>query len=222
MIQNVSEIQVVSEPESRPRTDPRVQRSRAAALTAARELLLEGGWAAVTHATVAERAGVGRSTIYRHWPDPPSLLRDLLVEGITLAHSLPAGRLRDDLLAELSVLRSHLSVTRNLRVIIAIIERAHNDPQFEHLPAQLHLAGSQGLRSILRNAQAHGDLPEGLDLERAVSELVGPLMWQAVVLGKPPDRVFVTGIVDDFLAAQQPGSATPPAGATDPARPEST
>jgi len=44
--------------------DPRALRSRAAALAAATELLVEGGPENVTHATVAKRAGIGRATVY--------------------------------------------------------------------------------------------------------------------------------------------------------------
>ncbi|MFE7278597.1 TetR family transcriptional regulator [Streptomyces sp. NPDC057623] len=44
---------------------PRARRSREAALAAAIELLVEGGPELVTHAAVAERAGVGRATVYR-------------------------------------------------------------------------------------------------------------------------------------------------------------
>ena len=48
----------------RPR-DPRIER---AALDATRVLLLEGGWAAVTMAAVAERAGTTKAALYRRWP----------------------------------------------------------------------------------------------------------------------------------------------------------
>ncbi|GHK00071.1 hypothetical protein SY2F82_18680 [Streptomyces sp. Y2F8-2] len=50
------------------RTDPRLLRSREAMVAAATALLTEGGLEAVTHQTVATRAGVGRTTVYRHWP----------------------------------------------------------------------------------------------------------------------------------------------------------
>lgn len=201
MIQVVSEIQDVPDLRARAGEDPRVERSRAAALNAARELFLERGWAAVTHASVAERAGVGRSTIYRHWPEPPSLLRDILVDGVSLVHPKPTGILREDLVEELEVLRAHLSVERNLKAIIAILERARNEQAFAELPGEIHLAGSQGLRSILSRACGQGQLRADIDMEQAVAELVGPLMWRTVIIGRPLTRAFVLAIVDDFLAA---------------------
>ncbi|MBL7493563.1 TetR/AcrR family transcriptional regulator [Frankia sp. AgB1.9] len=45
---------------------------------ACRELLLELGYSALTIEAVAERAGVGRPTIYRRWPSKPYMVWDAL------------------------------------------------------------------------------------------------------------------------------------------------
>ncbi len=57
--------QLVPEFASMTTTDPRVVRTRQRALDAGARLLLETGIDAVTHAQVAEVAGVGRRTLYR-------------------------------------------------------------------------------------------------------------------------------------------------------------
>ena len=56
----------------------RVTASRAAALAAAQTLLQQEGLAAVTHQRVAAEAGVGRATVYRHWPKPEALLHEAM------------------------------------------------------------------------------------------------------------------------------------------------
>src|SRR5262245_20404972 len=66
-------------------TDPRAVRSREAMLVAARELLAAEGPGAVTHQRVAQQAGVGRATVYRHWPQPEQLLLDVM-SGADLPH----------------------------------------------------------------------------------------------------------------------------------------
>ena len=58
------------------RVDPRVERSRMVILEAAVEELAEVGYGGVTIESVAARAGVGKSTIYRHWPDKLALIAD--------------------------------------------------------------------------------------------------------------------------------------------------
>ncbi|WP_203962343.1 TetR/AcrR family transcriptional regulator [Actinocatenispora thailandica] len=47
---------------------PRDERARLAILQAARDLLLEHGYGALTVEGIARRAGVGRQTVYRWWP----------------------------------------------------------------------------------------------------------------------------------------------------------
>src|SRR5436853_514718 len=58
-------------------------RTPAAILTAARMLLVRDGPAGVTHQRVAAEAGVGRATVYRHWPRPEQLLLDVMA-GVDL------------------------------------------------------------------------------------------------------------------------------------------
>ena len=66
-----------------PRGRPRSEKARKAILRAARELLREGGPAAVTMEGVAARAGVGKPTVYRWWPDRHAVAMAALMEGDT-------------------------------------------------------------------------------------------------------------------------------------------
>ncbi|MDO9175716.1 MAG: helix-turn-helix domain-containing protein, partial [Actinomycetota bacterium] len=53
-------------------------RSRACLLAAATELLVETGVRGVTVDAVAERSGVAKSTLYRHWGSVQELLVDVM------------------------------------------------------------------------------------------------------------------------------------------------
>ena len=181
--------------------DPRAVRSRAAALGAAQDLLFERGWPGVTHAAVSDRCGVGRSTLYRHWPEVSDLVRDLLVDGVCLEHSTPSGDVRSDLVAELELLRRQLGVARMRQVVAAVVERAQNDPAFSGLPRALHESGAGVLRGILEGARERGELRDNLDLRQGVAELLGPMFFLAVIMGEPPKRELVVSLVDDFLRA---------------------
>ena len=59
----------------------RSARSREHILVAVAALLQEQGASAITFQNVAEAAGVGRATMYRHWTDPAALMRDALGHG---------------------------------------------------------------------------------------------------------------------------------------------
>src|SRR5258708_6372619 len=60
------------------RTDPRIERSRLVIRQAALDELGAAGYGAFAIESVATRAGVAKSTIYRHWPDKLALIADAL------------------------------------------------------------------------------------------------------------------------------------------------
>lgn len=184
--------------------DPRAVRSRAAALAAARELLLEQGLSGVTHVAVAERSGVGRTTLYRHWPDVTSLFRDAIAAQISLAHTAPTGDLRADLTAELTATRALLHDPVSERALRVVIERATVDPAFTEMKEALYRAGSRVLRSIVDEAKSRGELPQRLDTDLAIDQLAGPLMFRRLVAGRAFDLAYVRQVVDGFLLAHTP------------------
>ena len=57
--------------------------TRDRALTAARDAILEIGPGRTTMVEVSRRSGVGRTTLYRHWPDISALVADLLTRELT-------------------------------------------------------------------------------------------------------------------------------------------
>src|SRR5580704_9810498 len=85
--------------------DPRADRSRRRALEAAQQILMTEGWEAVTHLRVAELSGLGRATVYRHWPSTSDLLRDTLEREIMAIAIRPTTDLRTDLVTSLRLIR---------------------------------------------------------------------------------------------------------------------
>lgn len=182
-------------------TDPRAVRSRAAAIAAAQALLVEQGWSAVTHVAVAARSGVGRTTLYRHWPDAAELIRDAIAERISTAHTTPTGDLRQDLTGELDGLRRMLHDPVSETGMRALIERAGVDPVFAGLKDELHREGSRVFRLLIDEAKLRGELPADLDTQLAIDELAGPLMYRRLLAGGTFGSAYVRQVVHDFLAA---------------------
>src|SRR2546425_10744327 len=79
----------------RPR-DPRTEKS---ILEAANELVIASGLAALTIEGVADRAGVGKASIYRRWPSKGALAFDAVVGTILATQPTPnTGSLEGDLM----------------------------------------------------------------------------------------------------------------------------
>lgn len=188
-----------AQPDGARRVDPRVVRSRGAVLQAVRELLAEQGWAAVTPVAVAARSGIGRTTLYRHWPEPAAMIRDAIAERIRVARTAQTGELRKDLLSELGALRGLLHDPLTERALRAVIERAGVDPTYVKLKEFLYQVGARSLRTIVEDAKARGDLPPSVDTDLAVDQLAGPLMFRRLVAERTFGDDYVEAVVEGFL-----------------------
>lgn len=185
------------------KTDPRVDRTRAAVLETVRAILVEEGWDAVTHVRVAKRSGVGRRTIYRHWPQRTTLLRDALVNEAVAIHAAPSGDLRRDLLAELEAIREEL-VDRDMgRVLAALVDRAEWDPELHRLKVALVKDGFAVLRQLLQGGMDRGELRHELNVDHGIAQLVGPIIYRRLISAEVISSSSSQAVVDDFLAAHR-------------------
>lgn len=179
--------------------DPRVARTRESALEAATRLLLTEGLDAVTHQKVAASAGVGRRTMYRHWPDAEALLQDTLA-GASYPVSGRTGDLREDLVTHLEALRQAL-VDGPLRyVVLALNERAAVRPELRPLRDRLTEGGCRPLVDLLEEAVGDGRLSADLDVDATVAALEGPVFYRSLVRGEQVPVEVVPRVVDDVLA----------------------
>lgn len=148
---------------------------------------------------------MGRRTLYRHWPDQDALLHDVLA-GADYPVTERTGDLRADLAAHLEALRRAL-VDGPLRyVVLALNERAAVRPDLRELRDRLTARGCAPLRDLLTDAVADGRLPEGLDLEWAVSAVEGPLFYRSLVAGEAVPADAVAPVVEAFLVAVRAGA----------------
>ncbi|WP_214403148.1 TetR/AcrR family transcriptional regulator [Pseudonocardia lacus] len=166
--------------------DPRVTRSRAAVLAAARDLLREEGPAALTHQRVAARAGVGRATVYRHWPQPEQLLTDAMA-GVSMPFFLdPTTPVRAWLRQQLRVLADELVLPDVLAVTTSLLHGAVWQPAITERRDRLAAAMADRLRRALASAVHSGELRPAGDLDDAAALLIGPLLYRAVLEPRRP------------------------------------
>lgn len=203
--------------------DPRVRRTRAAVLDVAVELLVESGAAAVTIESVVQRSGVARSTIYRHWARRVDLVADAFTQLMPPLPPVPAGGdLPSRLRAVLSVLAEQIADERYAAFVPAVLASTARDPELAGFRDTFTEAQRAPLATILEAGVRAGELTAELDIDGAVSQLVGPLLFRRVVLAQPigsadADRtvaMFLRGVTAGAPARTQPDqldTATPDA-----------
>ncbi|ONI80979.1 hypothetical protein ALI144C_20630 [Actinosynnema sp. ALI-1.44] len=163
---------------------PRSEAARLAVLHAVDDMLVEDGYAAMTMKGIAERAGVGKQTVYRWW----SSKAEILIEAATFdaAHELdvPAAKdSRTDLVAYAETLATFLTTSHAGLAYRALVGEAQHDPKVADLVGSADLLGPSA-RAVIERAVARGDIPASANTQDAVTELVGPILYR-VLLGAP-------------------------------------
>lgn len=153
----------------------------------------------VTPSRVAELSGVGRATIYRHWPEPLALLVEAATPPPSPESAAPTGDLAVDLAARLDALRRGLDAAPLAAVFAMLVERAEHEPELAGLQRDLVDAGSGPLRELLRDAVRRGVLPR-VDEDRAIEALAGPLFYRRFISRRPIPARLPRQLVADFLA----------------------
>src|SRR5260370_21589726 len=77
---------------------PRSAQSHQAILEATLELFAEVGYQGLSIEAIAERAGVGKTTIYRRWSSKEEIIKDALIIMRAGTDIPDTGNIRDDLL----------------------------------------------------------------------------------------------------------------------------
>ena len=180
------------------RSDPRIERTRERVLTAAHELLHQGGPAAVTYSALAEHSGVGRATLYRHWPVLDALWADVVERGGKRMKLELTGDLRSDLTRALRAMTARLGSADRRASMITMMQRAQWDEATQRF---VHMAQEHSpVRQALARGVSEGTLPDSLDFDVATALLNGPLLHQVFLTGEAIDQAFIDSVVDGFLS----------------------
>lgn len=174
-------------------------------LRATAELLVEQGAAGVTIEGVAERSGVAKTTIYRHWKSRSQLIFDGFESLFTSATVTQyEGSIREQLEALLTGLVRGLTESQWAPAVAALIEAGDRDAELRQLVHDFLAVRMESGKAAVRAAVTRGELKPGLDTDVALSLLVGPVFYRRLVSRESLDAEFIARVVGQFLA----GAAT--------------
>jgi AcrR family transcriptional regulator len=184
----------------RPRGRPRSEVARQAILEAARALLAEGGPGAITMEAVATRAGVGKPTVYRWWPDRHAVAMAALMEDDQV--DPVAARRRSAILALRDQLRAIAQrfATATGRHVTSMIAASDRDSELSKaFRNHFVLARRAEGKGLLARAIADQELRADLDIEVALDLLYGPLFFRLLLGHAPLDEAFTDQVLAEVL-----------------------
>lgn len=179
---------------------PRSERVHQAILTAARELLMEEGFAAMRLEHVAARAGVGKATIYRRWSSKQALAQDLLSQ-LAAPHIAVADtdNTHDELLAVVTNPMRAVTETDFGPVIKAMLSQIASNPMIgDPFRASVVEARRTEVARVIERGIARGDIRKDADIAVATELLVGPVYFR-LMFGGVLDLAFAEQIVDSVM-----------------------
>ena len=180
---------------------PRSAQADEAILDAVLELLSGGhSVAAISIEAVAAKAGVGKATIYRRWPNKEALIIDA-VASMKGPLPVPVGEsVRDDLVMLLKASRTGRSL-RFGQATVCLMPEFLKDEGLHDMWRAVMEPRRDVMREVLRRGVATGELRADIDVELSLLMLNGPSMMQNMFQWNPlvPPEGFAESLVDAFL-----------------------
>lgn len=181
--------------------DPRVIRSRAAVIEAARTLFLRNGYVGTSMEQIAIQAGLTKRTIYNIYPDKEALFEQIVGDVITYAESF-ASSLREEFGVEISkaklrhtldrlsqrlalaILRPEVVALRRLLICEARSFPALSKEYYDRAPGQVIDALSFGFHRLDEAGVLH-----------VQDARCAAIQFAYLVVGESLDRAILTGTV---------------------------
>ncbi len=179
---------------------PRSEDARRRALDAAVEALLALGVEGATIEEIADRSGVAKSTIYRHFGSRESLLVEAVRSCIVELPTPDTGSLEDDL----AVLFARYDEDDNHAInelLPLLLEEARRNPGMSTIVEDVLAERQRPLRTVLRLAQHRGEIGPDLDLDVGMAMLIGPLTYRRMVQHTEIDPAFIATVLPGAVAA---------------------
>ncbi|NYI95109.1 AcrR family transcriptional regulator [Streptomonospora nanhaiensis] len=170
----------------------RTARTGKAVMDATIAELSEVGYAALRIESVAERAGVNKTTIYRRWGSKAGLVAAAFIERQgEVSPPVDTGDLRTDLLSFLREVRRAFESPWIAALIRETGPRSVRNDEIHEVLDQIWPARFALSRAIFTRAVERGDLPRSADPDFLVEAAAGPLYFRWLFFGRE--------LTDDFL-----------------------
>ena len=175
----------------------RTARTGAAVLAAAIEELSARDYADISVESIAARAGVHKTTVYRRWGSKVEIIKQALIGAAGTHIQVPdTGSVDGDLLLLARAVQVVLSPPQGAAITTALIVGGLASTELAEVMRQFWEVRLEAISAIVDRAVSRGELSAGTDPVALMRTLAAPLYYQLLVA-----RVPVTEADADLAAA---------------------
>jgi AcrR family transcriptional regulator len=185
----------------------RTARTAAAVFGAAIEELGVRPYGEISVESIAARAGVHRTTVYRRWGSAAEVISRALVRAAEQeVPVVDTGSLAGDLHALVTSVAEVISSPAGGAVLRTLVVAARTDEEVRGVSERFWQQRRNATETIVGRAVDRGELAAGTDAEALVRAAVAPLYFDVLVSGRPVGATTVQLAVDAALAAAAAGT----------------
>ena len=189
----------------RRRPGGRSARVQVAVFEATIQLLAEREYERLSIASIAERAGVHETSLYRRWKTKEQLILEAIDRRVAQEIPVPdTGTLRSDLVAVLQSLRLFLQSREGQALFQTAVATLHV-PKLRTLRQEHWRQRCAHLQILFDRAIARGEVSPQLDCQLLLEMLSGIIYMRFFVVNEPADEMLPERAVDLILSGAKPG-----------------
>jgi AcrR family transcriptional regulator len=176
---------------------PRSGRLHQAILETAFNLVLDMGFRAVSIEAIAAKTGVGKTTIYRRWPNKAAVIMDAFTMKVGSGSLFPKASSVTE-----SIRLQMRAMARSFRggdgaLVKALLAEAQFDPELaKAFRERWTLPRRKLARSVIDEAIRQGELRSDIDPEDAIDLLYAPIYYRLQMSTGPLSDTYIDGIFD--------------------------
>ena len=172
-------------------------------LQAVLDELGEAGYGGFAIEAAARRAGVGKATIYRHWPDKIALIADAFkLLQRQRDPEMVTGTPREKLARMLVHVADVVADSPFSACLPALIEGAERDRAVRKFHHQFQEAARQPTIDLIADGVASGDFPPRIDPEAATFALLGAIFFCRLMTAAPFPEDRVPALIETVLGTE--------------------
>lgn len=148
--------------------------------------LTERDFADISIESIAARAGVHKTTVYRRWGSKAELIRQALTGAASTHIPVPdTGSVDTDLRMLAHAVQAVLSSAQGAAITTGLIIGGLSSPEIAELMRQFWATRLEAISVIVERAVQRGDLPAGTDPAALMHATSAPLYYRLLVTREP-------------------------------------